>query len=212
MNNITDILRKAPDLASFAAEYGKYVASLLARLDVQGLGAIVSDLEAARAGDHAVFVAGNGGSAATAAHVVNDLVFGTRTADGAPTFRVFSLSDSIGLFTAIANDTSYEEVFVRQLEQYFRPGDRLLVISASGNSPNVLAAARWVKRHGGRVLGLLGFDGGAARALCDAAVVVATPKGEYGPVEDVHLVIDHLLTIWLQHQARTAAAARSAGV
>lgn len=200
MNNITKLVADSDDAAAFAAGYAAYLAKVLEALDTAAIAEIANELEAARAGDHTVFFAGNGGSAATATHMVNDLVFGTRTPDGRPTFRAASLTDSTSLFTAIANDVCYEDVFVRQLQTVFRRGDRLIVISASGSSPNIVAAAKWVRENGGRVIGLLGFDGGAVRSLCDIALTVATPQGEYGPVEDVHMVVNHVLTAWLRHR------------
>jgi D-sedoheptulose 7-phosphate isomerase len=211
MNHITELIRGSRDIAEFAAGYVAYLSRLLARLDVSVIEKIAMELEAARAGDHTVFIAGNGGSAATASHIVNDLLFGTRTKPRVPTFRAMSLVDSTSLVTAVANDVGYEDVFVRQLETYYRPGDRLIVITASGNSPNVVAAAAWVKTRGGRVIGLLGFDGGAVKSSCDVALIIPAEKGEYGPVEDVHLVIDHILTVWLQHHVISAQGATTAG-
>jgi D-sedoheptulose 7-phosphate isomerase len=102
----------------------------------------------------------------------------------------------------VANDTSYDEIFVAQLETLYRPGDVLLVISASGNSESVVRAARWVKSRDGVVLGLLGFDGGHLGEIVNRAVVVTTAPGEYGPVEDAHMVLGHLVTEWLK-ESRT---------
>lgn len=115
-------------------------------------------------------------------------------------FRLLALTDSIPVLTAIANDVGYDATFVNQLRIHYRPGDALLVISASGNSPNVVEAARWVKAAGGTVIGMLGFSGGALRALCDIAVQVPSEAGEYGPVEDAHLAINHVLAHWFQER------------
>jgi D-sedoheptulose 7-phosphate isomerase len=117
-------------------------------------------------------------------------------------FRVLALTDSVSLLTAVANDDGYENVFASQLKVHFKPGDKLIVISASGNSPNLVKAAQWVKENKGRVIGLLGFDGGSLRNICDTVVSVDTPKGEYGPVEDIHLILDHLVAVWLQLKGR----------
>ena len=118
----------------------------------------------------------------------------SRRQDGKPPLRALSLTDNVPMITATANDDGYAAIFVAQLRLIYRPGDVLVVISASGNSPNIVAAARWVKAHGGKVLGLLGFDGGAVKGLCDTLLHVKTATGEYGPVEDVHSVFNHLLT------------------
>lgn len=199
MNSITRLLLESSSAVDFAGHYLKYVSEILRSLDAEAVAQIADELEKARAGRHKIFVAGNGGSAATASHMVNDLVFGTRS-----TFRVASLTDGTSLFTAIANDISYEQVFVWQLEQAFEPSDRLIVITASGNSPNIVAAAKWMRERGGRVIGLLGFDGGAVKQFCDVYLLVNTPNGEYGPVEDVHLIVNHILSAWFRHQTGEA--------
>src|ERR687883_249011 len=106
-----------------------------------------------------VFVLGNGGSAATASHFVCDLAKGTRT-DGLPAFRVVSVTDNVPLITAWANDTSYDRVFAEQLSALVRPGDVLVALSASGNSPNVLAATRVARQLGAATIALTGQSGG----------------------------------------------------
>jgi D-sedoheptulose 7-phosphate isomerase len=201
MTTLQSILAQSRDPAGFARAYAAHLGELLAHLDVDALATLVGELERARSGHHTLFVAGNGGSSSTASHMVNDFSFGARPASGATCLDVRCLSDNIPLLTAIANDHAYDHVFVRQLEMQYRPDDRLLVLSASGNSPNVVQAAAWVKARGGTVMGLVGFDGGELSRLCDIVLHVKTPKGEYGPVEDVHLVIDHIVTLWLH--ART---------
>ena len=119
---------------------------------------------------------------------------------GSASSQTRSMVANAAALTAIANDRSYGDVFVDQLAIHYRPGDKLIVISASGNSLNVLAAARWVKERGGRVIGLVGFDGGELLSLCDVALHVRTPKGEYGPVEDIHLMLNHLVAAWFNHR------------
>ncbi len=195
MNTLRDILSQGKDFKFFAKSYARYIAGLLEELDVDSLEGIYKGLVTARKGGNKVFVIGNGGSAATASHIANDFAFGPREKNDTP-FQVISLTDNASVLTAIANDLGYENIFLRQLQVYFKSGDKLLVISASGNSPNLIAAAQWVKGQGGQVFGFLGFDGGKLKGICDASVVVKTPKGEYGPVEDVHMILDHLLTSW----------------
>jgi D-sedoheptulose 7-phosphate isomerase len=116
---------------------------------------------------------------------------------GARPFRAISLVDNQALLTAQANDEGYDSVFVAQLESLLRPGDVVLGITASGNSPNLIEAFSFARAHGAVTVGLLGFDGGRLRELSDVAVTVRTAKGEYGPVEDLHLVIDHIVTNYL---------------
>jgi len=117
-------------------------------------------------------------------------------------FRALALTDNTSVMTAIANDDGYENIFVNQLKIHYREGDKLVVISASGNSPNVIAAAKWVKSKGGKVIGLVGFDGGALKGICDILIHIETQKGEYGPVEDIHTIIDHLVANWLQYRLK----------
>jgi D-sedoheptulose 7-phosphate isomerase len=113
-------------------------------------------------------------------------------------FRAMSLTDNAAVMLAIANDDGYDRLFVNQLRVHYRPGDKLVAISASGNSPNVVCAAEWVKKQGGTVISLVGFDGGRLKDISDVLIHVKSEKGEYGPVEDIHMIMDHLLANWLQ--------------
>jgi D-sedoheptulose 7-phosphate isomerase len=113
-------------------------------------------------------------------------------------FRIASLNDNTAVLTALANDLGYDHVFDEQLTNFVRAGDVLIVISASGNSQNVLNAMRYARRESAEVIGLLGFDGGEAATLADLAVVV--PSDDYGVVEDVHLIINHMLVDFFKHR------------
>jgi D-sedoheptulose 7-phosphate isomerase len=106
-------------------------------------------------------------------------------------FRVASLADNASIITALANDLSYEMVFAEQLVNVICAGDVLIVISASGNSPNVLNAIHYARRRSVETIGLLGFDGGQAADLVDIPIVVRS--SDYGIIEDVHLAINHML-------------------
>src|SRR5665213_424698 len=204
---LQSILDACTNPDDFARAYAVYLGELVARIEPGAIGRLIEELELARTAHHKVFIAGNGGSSSTAAHMVNDLCFGARPGDGGAGLDARCLSDNVPLLTAIANDHAYELVFVRQLEMAYRPGDRLIVLSASGNSPNIVRAAAWVKERGGVVIGLVGFNGGELRSLCDVLIHIKTANGEYGPVEDLHLVIDHVVTVWLQSRARHLPAA-----
>jgi D-sedoheptulose 7-phosphate isomerase len=111
--------------------------------------------------------------------------------------RVVALSDHLSWLTALANDDGYERVFAGQLENLVEAGDVLVVFSASGNSPNLVQAVLTAKARGAVALALLGFDGGTVKGLVHDCVWLPTPKGAYGPVEDAHLVVCHLLTTCL---------------
>src|SRR5437868_10489997 len=153
-----------------------------------------------------VLVAGNGGSASTASHLACDLgktVLGANPTSRSARFRVISLVDNVALLTAWANDEGYETVFAEQLKALGKPGDVLVVISVSGNSPNIVSALRAARGQGMETIGLLGRDGGQAVALVDDAIVVSC--SEYGHVESAHLVLGHLLAEWFkEHIAREA--------
>jgi D-sedoheptulose 7-phosphate isomerase len=137
-----------------------------------------------------VFVMGNGGSSSTASHMAADLAKNT-IGPNMKRFRIVSLNDNAAIMTALANDLGYENVFSEQLTNLVQAGDVLIVVSASGNSPNVLKAMHYARSRSAEVVALLGFDGGAAAELADIALVV--PSDHYGVVEDVHLIINHIL-------------------
>jgi D-sedoheptulose 7-phosphate isomerase len=140
-----------------------------------------------------IYVAGNGGSSATASHWVNDLGKATKRS-GCPPMRVMCLSDNIPWLSALANDEGYDRAFAGQLENFAMPGDVLVCISASGNSPNLVRAVEMARVRKLTTVALLGFDGGALRTLVDEMVCVTTEKGAYELVEDVHSVLCHAVT------------------
>src|SRR3972149_3438250 len=166
---------------------------------------IIHLLCAARDRGATIYIAGNGGSAATASHWVNDLGKATKRFGKAP-MRVMSLSDNVSWLTALANDEGYEQVFSGQLENFARPGDVLIVLSASGNSPNLLKAVELAKSRSVRTVALLGFDGGTLKDKVDESLWLPTEKGAYGIVESAHGIICHVLTTCLAQNLATATA------
>lgn len=198
MNNIERMVSEARSVQQFARSYFRYLTKLLDEIDTDAITALIEELELSCKNGNTVFIAGNGGSAATASHMANDIGLDVmKKSSTNPLFRVLSLTDNVPLITAIGNDDGYENIFLYQLKTLYRPGDKLLVISASGNSRNVVSAAQFVKQQGGTVMGLVGFDGGRLKDICDITIHVKTPKGEYGPVEDIHMIMDHLITNYL---------------
>jgi D-sedoheptulose 7-phosphate isomerase len=137
-----------------------------------------------------VFTVGNGGSASTASHMAADLGKNT-IGPNMRRFRILSLNDNAAIVTALANDIGYEHIFSEQLVNLIHPGDLLVAISGSGNSPNVVRAMTYAREQCAEVVAVLGFDGGHAAGLADLAVIV--PVDHYGIVEDVHLIINHIL-------------------
>jgi D-sedoheptulose 7-phosphate isomerase len=169
---------------------------LLHQVNLDAVERIFEQLRAARDRGSTVFLAGNGGSAATAAHWVNDLGKGAKESQRAP-LRVMSLSDNVSWLTALANDEGYERVFAGQLENFARPRDVLVVLSASGNSPNLLRAVEMARARKMITVGFLGFDGGALKNLVDEVLLLPTRKGAYGLVESGHDLFCHILTACL---------------
>jgi D-sedoheptulose 7-phosphate isomerase len=147
--------------------------------------------------DKQVLVIGNGGSSSTASHMAADLAKNT-IGPNMRRFRIMSLNDNAAIVTALANDLGYENVFSEQLTSLVGAGDVLIAVSASGNSPNILNAMRYARSCSAEVVGLLGFDGGQAVALADLAIIV--PSNDYGVVEDLHLVINHILVDFFRDQ------------
>jgi D-sedoheptulose 7-phosphate isomerase len=186
---------------NIAQDYVSRLRDLLAELDLDAVAAATAVLLDAYENGHTVFICGNGGSASTASHMAADLGKNT-VAAGRPRLRVLSLNDNMAWFSAVANDLGYENVFVEQMGNLLQPRDVLIVLSASGNSPNVVQAAEFAKAHGGRILALVGFQGGRLRELADVAIHVKCDA--YGPVEDVHLVLNHIFTEALRQRIRSA--------
>lgn len=166
-------------------------------------------LDAGRTG-HTVLIFGNGGSAATASHLACDLAK-TASVPSHPRVRAISLTDNVPLLTAWGNDASYEVVFAEQVRTLVRRRDVVIAISASGNSPNVLAGAVAAREAGAVVVGVTGFGGGKLQALSDVCLVV--PSHEYGPVEDLHMIFVHAITAAVRNALRreVALAAQPAG-
>lgn len=209
MNNVERIYEERPEAAEFADGYLGYLSEILAKLDRGQIAKFVEALLDARRRGATVFFLGNGGSAATASHFQNDL---TRWRDNP--MRIISLTDNVAVLTAIANDHGYEHIFRMQLENLLLPGDVVVAISVSGNSPNVVLAMEYAVSRGAITVGLTGFDGGRLGEMVDIHVHAPTLPGEYGPAEDVHMILDHLIVSflwqWLVAQAPELEAAKPA--
>jgi D-sedoheptulose 7-phosphate isomerase len=202
MNNLDKLYQeKGLDAFEFSKGYASYLITLLEKLDHSKIAECIKHLEEARQGDNTIFIIGNGGSASTASHIGNDFglaVLKKTNKAVNKSYRALALTDNISVISAIGNDSTYDNIFLDQLKVHFRKGDKLIAISASGNSPNLITATEWFTAQGGTVMGWLGFDGGKLKDLVDIPVVVESPKGEYAPVEDIHLVINHIIVTWMQ--------------
>ena len=203
MNNLEKAFEEVSSIARYSRKCFSYLADVLESIDENEIDKLGEAFESSRENGNTIFVAGNGGSAATATTMANDIGFDIikKTGTQKP-FRIFSLVDNNSVITAISNDVGYENIFVNQLKIHYRNGDSLIVISASGNSPNMLEAAEWVKSKEGTIIGFLGFTGGKLIDLCDITIHVKSKAGEYGPVEDAHLIMNHILAHWFQNQLK----------
>ncbi len=191
--------------SDFAKDYLSGLKGVLDRLPLKPLDEIIRVIEQARDEGRQIFVIGNGGSAATASHMMNDLCKGTLGHKGDapwPRLRVIALTDNVSLMTAWANDTDFNHIFSEPLKNLAQRGDVLVAISASGNSPNIIAAVEAAKQIGVTVLGLAGFTGGKLSKMADVSLVV--PSDGYGPVEDIHMILDHIITSYLYEKLKAA--------
>lgn len=196
-NRIKEIFQNSNTAEQYFRGYCNYLGELLGSLDYSEIEKVAQLIFEKYKSGQTIFLAGNGGSAATASHFALDLAQ-CCPPEAENRFRAVSLTDNAPWLTALANDIGYEEVFTGQIKNLLRKNDLLVVISASGNSPNVVAAVRLTKELGGVTVGVVGFDGGELAQICDHVIHVRSHKGEYGPVEDIHLVLDHMITSYLR--------------
>lgn len=189
--------------SEFAKNYINGLKNVLDQLPGETIDQMMQAVEEVYQRRGQIFVIGNGGSAATASHMMNDLNKGTLGHKGDapwPRFRVIALTDNVSLMTAWANDTDYNHGFSEPLKNLAQKGDVLIAISASGNSPNIIAAVDAAKQIGLKVIGLTGFGGGKLAKLADVSFIV--PSSEYGPVEDAHMILDHIMTGYLYEKLK----------
>ncbi len=191
MNNIDKIYKARESTSLFVRNYLEYLKTVLDKINVDHVASFIELIKSARDSDNFVYFIGNGGSAATASHFANDLAIGTRSSK--KPFRIMSLVDNVPVLTAIGNDFGYEQLFTKQLEAYLKPNDVVVAISASGNSPNIIKALEFAQSKKAKTVSITGFDGGAIKSITDLNLHVPTEKGEYGPVEDVHMIFDHII-------------------
>ena len=179
-------------IKEFTVSYVDRLSILLRKIDVEIVKEIVDAFENTTETNGIIYMIGNGGSAATASHWANDFSIGLKRR-GIISIDVRSLVDNASVCTAIANDMGYENIFKTQLEGILRPQDIIVAISCSGTSPNIIKAVKYAKQIGAKVIGLTGFDGGELMDIADIKFHIHTPKGEYGLVEDIHMILDHII-------------------
>ena len=200
MNNIDQIYSESLSIKDYSKSYIDYLSSVLSNISLTDIEKFVEVLLEARERESSIFFIGNGGSAATASHFANDIGIGTRTYE--KPFRAISLCDNQAVITAIANDDGYKKIFSQQLKVLLKKQDVVVAISASGNSPNLLDAIDTAKKMNTITVGISAFDGGKMKEMVDVSLHVTTEKGEYGPAEDAHMVLDHLVSNYLMRFVR----------
>jgi D-sedoheptulose 7-phosphate isomerase len=196
MNKLAELYQKAGSPRAYVEGFRDHMAQVVQSLDSAGTARLIELVEQACRDDKTIFLVANGGSAAVSTHWVNDLSANT-VVDGQPGIRVMSLTDNASSLTAAANDACFEEVFAIQLKANMRPGDLVIAMSVSGNSPNIVRAVEYANAHGAKTVGCVGFDGGKVKALAHHVIHVPSTRDEYGPVEDMFSVIMHAVTGYL---------------
>jgi len=183
-------------IKEFSQDYFKKIKEAIDKVDLEKIQKIVEVLFAAYKNNKQIFIMGNGGSASTASHFACDLGKGTlcRVYDEKEKrFRVISLTDNVATIMALGNDLSYEDVFSQQLSNLVNEGDVVIGFSGSGNSKNIIKAIEYAKKQKAITVGFLGFEtGGKAKELVDYEITVQ--EKHYGRIEDIHLMIEHLIT------------------
>jgi D-sedoheptulose 7-phosphate isomerase len=171
-------------------KYLEDVKTTIDQIPVERIDEIIGILQDARVNHKQVFIMGNGGSASTASHFVCDLAKNTRKT-GWPGFRAIGLTDNMAIFSAYGNDEGYENVFAQQLNNLLQPGDVVIAISGSGNSPNVIKAVELANSRGAITVGFTGLTGGKLKAT--AQYVIYVPNYKIDQVEDIHLMLEHII-------------------
>ena len=179
----------------FKEQYLSESKKIIDRLDRKSIDNAIKVILDAHERNSQIFLAGNGGSASTASHFANDLAKFC-SVEGKKRFRVTSLTDNISTITALANDISYNKIFSEQLLNHINKDDLLIVITASGNSPNIIEAVKTAKQHGAKILAFLGFNGGKLKSMADAYVLAE--YDDFGQAESIHLLLEHLIVNFIR--------------
>ena len=177
-------------MKSFIRKYLNDHKSAIDSIPVDEVEKLIQKFRTALQEDRQIFVFGNGGSAANASHFVTDL--GNSASDKTyKRFRCLSLNDNMQWITAIGNDYAFEDIFKRQLENYAKPGDVVMVMTVSGSSPNLVSAVKWCRENYVYTIALVGGKKGTLSTLVDQLIVIDSPH--YGRVEDCHMHICHMI-------------------
>ena len=190
----------ANNIYDFSLEYFNYLHEIFNKISKDEINQFIQLLKDARKSRSKIFFIGNGGSASTASHFANDLNIGTKTFSNP--FRAISLTDNNAIITALGNDIGYKYIFSHQINSLANKEDTIVMISASGNSENLILACEKAKKIGAKTIGLTAFDGGKIKELVDFSLHVPTEIGDYGPAEDIHLIINHISVSYLMNSLK----------
>lgn len=183
-------------MKEYLDQYTAALSEVMRNFDESQFSKAVDILAGAYRGDKQIFIAGNGGSAGTANHFVCDFGKNAVQQPGKRRFRIISLSDNVEKITALGNDLAFEEIFRQQLINLMNEGDVLMVVSASGNSPNIVRACEYAREKKASIIALAGFSGGKIKAFADAALVA--PLESYEQIEDIHLIMLHMIVYYFK--------------
>lgn len=194
-------MEKITKVTDYVNGYKGKLNSILDTIDTSVLSKVIDAMVDAFESGNTVYVIGNGGSAATASHMQADFSFFVRYFTK---FRpkIFALTDNAPIITAVGNDTSFDNIFMEQMNGRFVSGDVLIAISASGNSPNLVVATEYANQLGGTTIAFVGFQGGKLNEIAKIPLYTPNPKGDYGPIEDVHMIINHIIVNYLSTDER----------
>ncbi|MAI75618.1 MAG: sugar isomerase [Rickettsiales bacterium] len=192
-NNLDKFFKNKKEI--YFESYTKYLSLLLKRLPNKKINKFITKVIKTTKTGNMIYVAGNGGSASTANHFAIDFMMATNGLR--KKIRCISLNSNEAVVTAIANDFDYKYVFSKQLEFLGKKGDILIVISASGNSENLLNAIKYAKKNRISTVSFTSFDGGKIGKISDLDINIKTEIDEYGPAEDAHLILNHIITTYV---------------
>jgi D-sedoheptulose 7-phosphate isomerase len=189
------------ELKNHSQDYFNRLKNAMDAVDQAKIADLIEKIQSMIGTDRTIFIAGNGGSAATGSHMACDFgktILGKNPRERENRLRTICLNDNIPLMTAWGNDEGYEHIFSEQLRNLGKKDDFLIIITGSGNSANILEVARSAQKMGIKTYGILGFDGGAVKDLLDDFLLIES--NDYGIVEDMHMILVHLITDWLKRQ------------
>lgn len=201
MNDLEEFYSGCKSSRDYSKKYMAFLSNLFSDIDLDSIEKVIKLFWDAREYEKTIFFIGNGGSAATCSHFSEDLSLGAFVGGKKP-FKTISLTDNTPFITAIGNDIGFDNVFIGQLRCLLKKGDLVVGISGSGNSPNLIKAIEYANKYGAVTIGMLGFDGGKMKNLCQHNIIIKTKKGMYGPVEDFHLILEHIISTYLMFKVK----------